>query len=90
MQNPSAAEVGFGVSIAGKLSDGKQRENDAADVECRKLAVVNNRRPAELAVKLAESGKIARAEGDHHIRQGCAHGLSIGRGVARSRGRARM
>ena len=56
--------LGFGVSVAGELGDGKQREHDAAKFERRELAVVDDLWPAEVAVEVAEAGEIAGAEGD--------------------------
>jgi hypothetical protein len=75
----SAAQVWFGVPVAGELSEGKQRDDDATQFESRELVVVDDLRPAEVAVEAPEAGKVTCAERDHHVGQGCgcAHDGSI-------------
>jgi hypothetical protein len=53
---PPLHPVWFGVPVAGELSEGKQRD-DAAQVKCRELVVVDDLRPAEVAVEAPEAGK---------------------------------
>jgi hypothetical protein len=53
---PPLHQVWFGVPVAGELSEGKQRDDDA-QFKCRELVVVDDLRPAELAVEAPEAGK---------------------------------
>ena len=54
---PPLHQVWFGVPVAGELSEGKQRGDDATQVKCRELVVVDDLRPAEVAVEAPEAGK---------------------------------
>ncbi len=68
---PPLHQVWFGVPVAGELSEGKQRDDDATQFKRRELVVVDDLRPAEVAVEAPEAGKVTCAERDHHVGQGC-------------------
>ena len=89
--NARAADIWFDLPVVGKFTDGKQRNDNTSQVECREVIVVDDHGPTQFTVELPKSREITCAQRDHHISKeiGCAHSVSIRRAFGQPRSASR-